>query len=72
MPIFVAEDGRGKLDAYLVCKIIDDVVWVESLYVTVPERRKGIAKRLYLEAEKVALKLCNETLFNWFQPTMTK
>jgi GNAT superfamily N-acetyltransferase len=55
-----------------VCKIIDGVVWVESLFVSEQERRKGIATRLYLETEKVAQELGNSTLYNWGHPNNDK
>ncbi len=71
-PIFVAEDGEGKVNAYLVCKIIDDVVWVESLFVSEQERRKGIATSLYHEAEKLAQELGALTLYNWVHPNNDK
>ena len=71
-PIFIAEDGDGKVDAYIVCKIIDGVVWVESLFVSEQERRKGIATCLYFEAEKVAQELGNSTLYNWVHPNNDK
>ncbi len=55
-----------------MCKIIDGVVWVESLFVSEQERRKGIATRLYLETEKVAQELGNSTLYNWGHPNNDK
>ncbi|MHB1492412.1 MAG: GNAT family N-acetyltransferase [Thermoplasmataceae archaeon] len=71
-PIFVAEDENGSLDAYLVCKIVDNVVWVESIFVSEKERRKGIAAQLFHQAEKLALDLGNETLYLWIHPNNDK
>lgn len=71
-PIFVAEDRSGKLDAYLVCKIIGNVVWVESIFVSEKERRKGIATQLYRKAEEVALDLSNSAPYNWVRPDNDK
>ncbi len=71
-PIFVAEDDNGSLGAYLVCRIIDNVVWVESIFVSEKERRKGIAAQLFHRAEKLALDLGNETLYLWIHPNNDK
>lgn len=71
-PIFVAEDSNGKLLGYLVCRLDDGVVWAESLYVSTNARRKGIATKLYIEAEKIADDLWNDTVFNWVHPNNDK
>ena len=41
-PIFIAEGRKGKLIGFHVCKIQDDIIWSEALYVTPEERRKGV------------------------------
>ncbi|MDH4213219.1 MAG: GNAT family N-acetyltransferase [Candidatus Thorarchaeota archaeon] len=66
-PVFVAESPDG-LAGYLVCKIDDDVVWAESIFVRPEYRRKGIASSLYLEAERLAQELGGDTVFNWVHP----
>lgn len=71
-PIFVAENNMSELLGYLVCRIDRDIVWVESLFVSSSERRNGIASKLYSEAEKLALELGNDTLFNWVHPNNDK
>lgn len=71
-PIFVAENSNGELLGYLVCKLDDGVVWAESLFVSTEERRNGIATKLYIEAEKVADELGNDTVFNWVHPNNDK
>jgi GNAT superfamily N-acetyltransferase len=50
-PIFVAIKEDETLIGYSVCRIQDDVVWNESLYVVPPQRRKGIASALYRRSE---------------------
>ncbi len=71
-PIFVAENNCDELLGYLVCKVDDDVVWVESLFVSYDERRNGIATKLYNEAEKLSLELGGDTLYNWIHPNNDK
>ena len=67
-PIFVAELGNGELAGYLVCHVVDDVVWAESLYVTPAYRRRGIAADLYAEAERLSRDLGGDTVYNWVHP----
>ncbi|MFW9908778.1 MAG: GNAT family N-acetyltransferase [Candidatus Thorarchaeota archaeon] len=66
-PVFVAESANG-LAGYLVCKIDDDVVWAESIFVRPEYRRKGIASSLYVKAERLAQELGGDTVFNWVHP----
>ncbi|MGC9523151.1 MAG: GNAT family N-acetyltransferase [Anaerolineae bacterium] len=66
-PIFVAEHD-GRLVGYIVCRVADDVVWAESLYVAPAYRRRGIASALYARAEALAEELSGETLYNWVHP----
>jgi ribosomal protein S18 acetylase RimI-like enzyme len=66
-PVFVAEVSDG-LAGYLVCKIDDDVVWAESIFVRPEYRRQGIASLLYIEAERLAKQLGGDTVFNWVHP----
>ncbi len=67
-PIFVAENDDGKIAGYLVCRVVEDVAWAESLFVSPEFRRKGIGSALYAEAERLAQKLGNDTLYNWVHP----
>jgi len=66
-PVFVAEAPDG-LAGYLVCKIEEDVVWAESIFVRSEYRRQGIASSLYVEAEHLAQELGGDTIFNWVHP----
>lgn len=71
-PIFVAEDISREIIGYLVCRVEDKVVWAESLFVENGARRKGIASSLYKEAEKLAVKLGGDTVYNWVHPNNDK
>ena len=61
-PMFAASIS-GNYVGYAVCKVEDDVVWLESIYVKKDYRRRGIATRLLKEAEKVGEEHGNETLY---------
>ena len=66
-PVFVAlvdENYAG----YMVCRIQDDVVWVESIYVKEKYRRLGVATALHDKAEKLAEAYGNETVYNYVHP----
>jgi ribosomal protein S18 acetylase RimI-like enzyme len=67
-PIFVAEGDAEGLIGYLVCRVVGDVVWAESLYVLPAYRRQGIASSLYAEAEKLAQALGSDAPYNWVHP----
>jgi len=67
-PIFIAEGRKGKLIGFHVCKIQDDIIWSEALYVTPEERRKGVGSALYEKAETIAENLGCETVYNWVHP----
>ena len=67
-PIFVAENDDGKIVGYLVCRVDGDVVWAESLFVSPEFRRRGIGSALYAEAERLAQKLGNDSVYNWVHP----
>ncbi|MCQ4924682.1 GNAT family N-acetyltransferase [Tissierella carlieri] len=71
-PIFVVEDDRKELLGYLVCRIDDSVVWVESLFVSHDSRRRGVASKLYEKAETIATELGEDTVYNWVNPNNDK
>ncbi len=71
-PIFVVEDDRKELLGYLVCRIDDSVVWVESLFVSHDSRRRGVASKLYEKAETIARELGEDTVYNWVNPNNDK
>jgi ribosomal protein S18 acetylase RimI-like enzyme len=66
-PIFIAEINQ-KIVGYIVCRIEDGVVWVESLYVSPDYRNNNIGSSLFEKAEKVSEDLNCETLYHWVHP----
>lgn len=67
-PIFVAVDQQAGVVGYLVCRVDEEVVWVESLYVSEAHRRAGIASQLYAAAEQLAQDLGGDAPYNWIDP----
>ena len=65
--IYIADD-EDSIIGYLVCKIDQDTVWAEQLYVTPSMRRKGIGTALYTEAEFLADSLGGNSVYNWVHP----
>ena len=66
-PIFVAEVD-GRVVGFLVCRVDDGVVWAEALYVEPAHRRRGIGSQLYAQAEALAERLGEPTVYNWVHP----
>ena len=66
-PIFAAEEG-GRIVGYTVCRIENELVWVEQLFVLPEMRRRGAASMLFDEAEAVARSFGEETVFNYIHP----
>lgn len=67
-PIFIAEDDNNTIIGYHVCRVEEEIVWSESLYVIPENRRKGIGSDLYEEAEKLVNELGGDTVYNWVHP----
>ena len=61
-PIYAISDA-GRYIGYEVMKIIEDVVWVESIYVLPEYRRKGVGKLLLQKAEEISEEYRNDTLY---------
>jgi len=53
---------------YVVCRVEDPTVWVESLFVKETYRRQGIAAALLAKAEEMAAGYGEETVFNYVHP----
>ena len=70
-PIYVAENNN-RLLGYLICRVENNLVWVESLFVLNNFRRKGIASKLFKKAEKISETLGGETVFNYVHPNNDK
>lgn len=66
-PVFVALVD-GNYAGYMVCRIQDDVVWVESIFVKEKYRRLGVATALHDKAEKLAESYGDETVYNYVHP----
>lgn len=67
-PIFVAINENNDLLGYLVCKVEDNIVWAESLFVLEEHRRSNIASKLYDRAEELAKSLGEDQVYNWIHP----
>jgi ribosomal protein S18 acetylase RimI-like enzyme len=70
-PIYAAVED-GKHVGFLVCRVEDSTVWVESVYVDPHYRRSGIASVLYREAERLARSHGQDTVFNYVHPNNDK
>ena len=66
-PIFALSDN-GKYIGYFVCKVLDDVVFLESIYVRKENRRKGVGKILLDKAQSIAQEYGNDTLYMSVHP----
>jgi GNAT superfamily N-acetyltransferase len=64
-PIFVAADA-GTIAGHLICRVDEDVVWTESLYVSPTFRHKGIASELHTKAESLSKSLGGDTVYYGF------
>ena len=65
--VYVAVEN-AEIVGYIVCKIDQNVVWAESLFVKPSMRRKGIGSALYSKVESLAKTLDGETVYNWIHP----
>ena len=66
-PVFAAL-LNGEYAGYVVCRIDNEVVWVESIFVKEEYRRKGIASALFGKAEEIAASYGDDTVFNYVHP----
>lgn len=58
----------GEYVGYVVCRIDDEVVWVESIFVKDEYRRRGVAAALHNKAEEIAASYGDETVYNYVHP----
>ena len=66
-PVFVAiQDGVAC--GYLVCRVEEPCVWVESIYVLPEFRKQGVATALFGEAEALAATYGEDTVYNYVHP----
>lgn len=66
-PIFIWKEKENCL-GYLVCRVAEPIVWVESLYVLHSHRRRGIASALFDAAERLAASYGEEMVYNYVHP----
>ena len=66
-PIFMARIDQ-EYAGYVVCRIDNGTLWVESLFVKDEYRRRGIASALFDKAEALAESLGEETAYNYVHP----
>ena len=70
--IFLAINERDEILGFTICRVDENVIQDELLYVIPEERRKGIASVLFKRAEQVAIELGGDTLYNWVYPNKEK
>ena len=66
-PVFAAVEDGAYL-GYIVCRVDEPCLWVEHIYVLPGCRRRGVASRLFGEAEAVAAAMGEDTVFNYVHP----
>ena len=66
-PCFVAIEQDDYL-GYIVCRIDEPIVWVESIFVQENYRGKGIAAALFNKAEELAKSYGESTVYNYVHP----
>lgn len=66
-PVYALSDN-GRYIGYIVCRVDDDVVWLESIYVRPEYRRKGVGTILFDKAQNVAEEYGNSTLYLYVHP----
>ena len=66
-PVFVAI-WDGEYAGYVVCRVDNEVVWVESIFVREEYRRHGVASALHSKAEEIAASYGEDTVYNYVHP----
>ena len=66
-PVFAAMVD-GKYAGYVVCRVDNEVVWVESIFVKEKYRRHGVATALHGKAEEIAASYGEDTVYNYVHP----
>ena len=66
-PIYAIADN-GRYIGYAVCKIDNDVVWLEQIFVRKEDRLKGVGRMLFERAEALSKEYGNETLYLYMHP----
>ncbi len=58
----------GEYVGYIVCRVDEPCVWVESIYVKRSFRRMGVATQLFEKAEELANSFGEDTVFSFVHP----
>ncbi len=58
----------GEYVGYIVCRVDEPCVWVESIYAKPEFRRIGVASLLFEKAEELANSFGEDTVFNYVHP----
>lgn len=66
-PVFTARK-EGVSCGYMVCRVEEPCVWVESIYVLPEYRRQGVAAALFRKAEELAASYGEDTVYNYVHP----
>ena len=66
-PVFYAVED-GACCGYVVCRVDEPCVWVESIYVRPEFRRQGVAAGLFRKAEEIAASYGEDTVYNYVHP----
>lgn len=59
---------HGEYAGYVVCRIDNETVWVESIFVKEEYRRHGVAAALHSKAEEIAAAYGGDTVYNYVHP----
>ena len=70
-PCFAAVTD-GEWIGYIVCRVEEPAVWVESIYVLPQYRRLGAASALFAKAEEIAAAFGENTVYNNVHPNNEK
>lgn len=70
-PCFTAIANEQPI-GYIVCRVEEPTVWVESIYVEPSFRRSGVASLLYDKAEDIARSYDEDTVYNNVHPNNEK
>ena len=66
-PCFVAIEQDDYI-GYIVCRVDEPIVWVESIFVKENYRGKGVATALFNIAEELAKSYDETTVYNYVHP----
>ncbi len=65
---FVAQDDGGSIAGFIVRKVVDGVVWAESIYMDPTSRRGGVGSMLFEKAHELARENKHDTAYAWVHP----